>query len=402
MTETSKGGLLAGLRVIEMSHVMAAPTCGLMLADMGAEVIKVERPDGDGVRRNAPHIDGYSAPFTMMNRNKRGIAINTKDAQGLAALRRIVGSADIFIENYRPGAMDHYGIAYDDLKEDFPGLICCSLSGFGKSGPMGHLGGFDLVAQGMSGLMSITGEGHGRPPVKVGSPVTDIAAGILAAMSILGAVIQRQRTGRGQMVDTSLFEAGIALTYWQSAIHLASGEIPGAMGSAHPLMAPYQAFRTSDGWVNVGAASQATWEGLVRCLDDSALGADPRFADNLGRMKHLDELVADLTDRFVLKSTDEWLKLLADFDVPAGPVLDVQQMAVHPQTVARDMIRDVPGGDRPDMKAIGHPVKFSDAETAIHRPAPRIGEHTREVMLESGFSDEEADALIASGAVHQD
>jgi len=403
MSDAVKSGLLDGLRVIEMSHVMAAPTCGLMLADMGADVIKVERSSGgDGVRRNAPHIDGYSAPFTMMNRNKRGIAINTKSAEGLAALRQIIGTADIFIDNYRPGAMEHYGLSFADLKDDFPKLICCSLSGFGKGGPLGQQGGFDLVAQGMSGLMSYTGEGAGRPPVKVGSPVTDITAGILAAMSILGAVIQRQRTGLGQMVDTSLFEAGVALSYWQSAIHLASGEIPGAMGSAHPLMAPYQAFQTSDGWINVGAASQATWEGLVRCLDDPALGEDPRFRDNLGRMEHLDELVADLTERFVKHSTDDWLALLEKFDVPAGPVLNVAQMAVHPQTVARDMIRDVPGGDRPDMKAIGHPVKFSAADTDIKRPAPRLGEHSREVLLECGFSADDADALITSGAVLQD
>ena len=402
MIKKTEGGLLAGLRVVEMSHVMAAPTCGLMLADMGADVIKVERPDGDGVRRNAPHIDGYSAPFTMMNRNKRGIAINTKSPEGLDVLRRIIGEADIFIENYRPGAMEHYGIGYEQLKDDFPRLVYCSLSGYGKTGPLRHLGGFDLVAQGMSGLMSVTGEGAGRPPVKVGSPVTDITGGILAAMSILAAIHQREKTGQGQMVETSLLEAGIALTYWQSAIHLASGEIPGAMGSAHPLMAPYQAFQTSDGWVNVGAASQATWEGLVKCLDEPALGNDPRYADNLGRMKHLDELVEELSKYFVQKTTDEWLARLAEYDVPAGPVLDVKQMAEHPQTIARDMIRDVPGGDRPDMRAIGHPVKFSDAETNINCPAPRIGEHTRDVMLESGFSAEEADGLIASGAVHQD
>jgi crotonobetainyl-CoA:carnitine CoA-transferase CaiB-like acyl-CoA transferase len=398
-----KTGLLAGLRVIEMSHVMAAPTCGMMLADMGADVIKVERvPGGDGVRRNAPHIDGYSAPFTMMNRNKRGFAVNTKTPEGLAALRRLIGGADIFIENYRPGAMHHYGIGYDDLKADFPALVYCSLSGFGKGGPLGQQGGFDLVAQGMSGLMSFTGEGAGRPPVKVGSPVTDITAGILAAMSILGAIVQRGQTGKGQSVETSLFEAGIALSYWQSAIHLASGEIPGAMGSAHPLMAPYQAFQTSDGWINVGAASQATWEGLVKCLDDPGLGEDPRFVDNLGRMKHLDDLVADLTTRFAKKSTDDWLALLEEYDVPAGPVLDVKQMALHPQTTARNMIRDVPGGDRPDMKAIGHPVKFSEADTEITRPAPRLGEHTREVLLEGGFSEEEADVLITAGAVVQD
>ena len=240
------GGLLAGIRVIEFSHVMAAPTCGMMLADMGADVIKVERlPGGDSVRGSAPFTDDVSAPFTMMNRNKRGLALDLRSEDGKAVFQRLIEGADVFIENYRMGAADHYGVGYTEMQAANPRLVYCSVSGFGRTGPYAERGGFDLVAQGMSGLMSITGEGPGRPPVKVGAPVTDITAGILAAMGILGAIIKRGQTRRGQLVDTSLFEAGITHTYWQSAIFMASGVLPEAMGSAHPLMAPYQAFETA-------------------------------------------------------------------------------------------------------------------------------------------------------------
>ena len=259
--------MLDGLRVIELSHVMAAPTCGLMLSDMGADVIKVERlPGGDDIRNLAPFVDGVSNPFAMMNRNKRGIALNLRTDGGKSVLKKLILDADVFIENYRAGVMEHYGVGHDQVKDGNSKLIYCSVSGYGRTGPLADKGGFDLVAQGMSGLMSITGEGAGRPPVKVGAPVTDITAGTLAAMGILGALVSRGRTGKGQYLDTSLFEAGIMHTYWQSSIYFGSGEVPEAMGSAHPLMAPYQAFQTLDGWINVGSANQGLWEKLVVLL----------------------------------------------------------------------------------------------------------------------------------------
>ena len=224
---------------------MAAPTCGLMLSDMGADVIKVERlPNGDDIRKLAPFVEGVSSPFVMMNRNKRGIAIDLKSSEGQAVLKDLIKDADILIENYRQGAVEAFGVGYEEVKQFNERLIYCSISGFGRTGPYSSKGGFDLVAQGMSGLMSVTGEGADRPPVKVGAPVTDITAGVLGAMGVLGALFKRGKTGKGQLVDTSLFEAGIMHTFWQSSIYFGSGEIPKAMGSAHPLMAPYQAFKT--------------------------------------------------------------------------------------------------------------------------------------------------------------
>src|SRR5215475_8170119 len=261
MNGKTRSGPLSGMKVIELAHIMAGPVCGLMLADMGASIIKVEKhPGGDDSRGFLPPaIEGESAAFMMMNRNKRGIALDLKTDAGKEVLRRLLADADAVIENYRTGTMERLGFGYETLRKSNPGLIYCSLSGFGRTGPYAERGGFDLIAQGMSGLMSITGEGPGRPPVKCGAPVTDITAGILAAMGILAAYTHRLKTGEGQAVDTSLFEAGIVHTYWQSAICFATGVPPGPMGSAHPLSAPYQAFQTADGWITIGAANQANW-----------------------------------------------------------------------------------------------------------------------------------------------
>jgi crotonobetainyl-CoA:carnitine CoA-transferase CaiB-like acyl-CoA transferase len=279
-------GPLEGVKVIELAHIMAGPTCGMMLADMGADVIKVERvPGGDDSRRMVPPVmDGESAAFLMMNRNKRGIALDLKSDRGKQVLRRLIKDADVVIENYRQGTMDRLGVGYEELARLNPGLIYCEISGFGRTGPYAERGGFDLIAQGMSGLMSVTGEGPQRPPVKCGAPMTDITAGILAAMGVLGAYVNKLHTGRGQRVDTSLFEAGIVHTFWQSAITFATGTPPGAMGSAHPLNAPYEAFATADGWVTVGAANQRNWLKLLTALQAEQLQDDPRFASNDARM----------------------------------------------------------------------------------------------------------------------
>ena len=400
MNETTDVSLLAGLKVLEFSHVMAAPTCGIMLADMGGDVVKVERaPHGDFLRDSAPMVDGRSAPFAMVNRNKRSLALDMRNQEGRATLRRLMASADVFIENYRTGAVAHYGIAYEQIKDACPQLIYLSLSGFGQTGPYASRGGFDLVTQGMSGLMSVTGEGPQRPPVKVGSPITDIGAGILSAMAILAAVIQRQRTGRGQFLDTSLFEAGITMTYWQSAIYHASGEIPRAMGSAHPLIAPYQAFQCADGWLNLGAANQNNWEKVVAIIGALELLEDPRFADSNLRLRNRVALEEILNAHFEKRTVAQWLEELEAAGVPAGPVYDVAQMSADPQTQARNMIREVSDPDGPTQRVIGHPVKFSDAETEIRYPAPRLGQHSREVLTEYGLSSDEIEALVGEGAV---
>ncbi len=394
-------GPLVGVKVIELAHVMAGPCCGLMLADMGADVIKLERaPGGEDSRRFLPpDIGGESAAFLMMNRNKRGIVVDLKTAGGSRVARRLLADADVVIENYRKGTMERLGLGYESLRETNPGLIYCEISGFGRTGPYAERGGFDLIAQGMSGLMSITGEAPGRPPVKCGAPMTDITAGILGAMGVLAAYIHRAKTGRGQRVDTSLFEAGIVHTYWQSAIALASGTAPVPMGSAHPLNAPYQAFETTDGWITLGAANQANWLKLLDLIEAPGLGADARFADNQGRITHRVELAEALAPIIRTRPSADWLARLEAAGVPAGPVLDVAEMHRDPQTLAREMVTQAPHTALGSVETLGGPVKFSATPGGITRGAPLLGEHTREVLAEHGYSENEIEALIGDGAV---
>ena len=394
-------GPLAGVTVIELAHIMAGPVCGLMLADLGAEVIKVEKvPGGDDTRRTLPpDIDGESAAFMMMNRNKRGIAVDLKTEAGQAVVRRLILQADVVVENHRRGTMERFGLGYEALSRENPGLIYCSLSGFGRSGPYADRAGFDLIAQGMSGLMSITGEGHGRPPVKVGAPVTDITAGILGALGIAAAYAQRLRSGQGQQVDTSLFEAGIVHTYWQSAMCFATGESPGPMGSAHPLNAPYEAFETADGWITVGAANQANWERLVEVLGEPALAADPRFRDNRARMAHREDLATRLAGLFRTRGSAAWLAALDAAGVPAGPVQSIAEMQADPQALSRDMVTEVAHRRLGPVRTLGLPLKFSGTPGGLRRAAPLYGEHSRAVLAEHGWSGAEIEDLIATGVV---
>ena len=398
------GGPLTGLKVIELAHIMAGPACGLMLADMGADVIKVEKvPGGDDSRRFLPpDIDGESAAFMMMNRNKRGIAVNLKEPGGKKVIKRLFKTADVVIENYRIDTMDKLGLGYDDLIKENPGLIYCAISGFGRTGPYAERGGFDLIAQGMSGLMSITGEGPGRPPVKMGAPITDITAGILGAMAVSAAYAHKLKTGEGQKIDTSLFEAGIVHTYWQSAIGLATGVAPGPMGSAHPLNGPYQAFQTTDGWITLGAANQKNWLRMLDVLDAPEIADDPRFAENSDRMTFLKELEDLLGAIFAKHSTEDWLARLDAAGVPAGPVLNVNEMHKDPQTVARDMVVEVDHAQVGPVKTLGIPVKFSETPVQVTSSAPVYGQHTREVLSEYGFDEGEIDTLVAAGAVVAD
>ncbi len=397
----SASGPLSGLKVIELAHIMAGPVCGQLLADMGAEVIKVEKvPGGDDTRRMIPpEVGGESAAFMILNRNKRGTAINLKSEAGKEVLRKLLSTADVIIENFRVGTMERLGLGYETLRQHNPGLIYCQITGFGRTGPYAERAGFDLIAQGISGLMSVTGEGAGRPPIKAGVPVGDISAGILSAMGILAAYIHRLKSGEGQLVDTSLLEAGIINTAWVSAIFLATGISPGALGSAHPMAAPYQAIQTSDGWINIGAANQANWSRLVEVIGIPELAEDPRFVDNAARMQNLPPLIDVLTTRFKQHKTADWLTRLEAVGVPAGPVLSVGDMLKDPQVLARDMVVEVEHSRLGPVKALGSPVKFSRTPTNTGRGAPLLGEHTREILDEYGYSDSEIEALAAAGDV---
>src|SRR5829696_9881863 len=394
-------GPLSGLKVVDLTHVMAGPTCTLMLADMGAEVIKIEKiPAGDDTRYMVPpKIGDVAASFLMMNRNKKGIALDLKTPGGAKVLRRLIESADVLVENFGPGVMDRLGFGYADISKKHPKLIYCSLSGFGRTGPYKHRRGFDLVAQAMSGIMSFTGERPDGPPVKCGAPLSDITAGILAAMGILAAYAHRLKTGEGQWVETSLFEAALVQTYWQSAIALATGEAPQAMGSAHPLNAPYQSFEAQDGWIVVGGANQRNWLRTLEAIGAPELADDPRFPDNAGRMAHLSELEEEFAKRLRTKPAAHWLRLLEEKGVPCGPVNDMLQALSDPQTLAREMVVDVEHTTLGPVKTLGLPVKFSATPGKVRTGAPLYGQHTREILAEYGFSPEEIDTFIEEGAV---
>ncbi|HZP79581.1 MAG TPA: CoA transferase [Pseudolabrys sp.] len=399
--ETRPQGPLAGLKVVDLTHVMAGPTCTLMLADMGAEVIKIEKaPAGDDTRHSVPpKIGDEAASFLMMNRNKRGIVLDLKTAGGKEILRRLVSKADVLVENFAPGAMERLGFGYEDLRKEFPALIYCSLSGFGRTGPYKNRRGFDLVAQAMSGIMSFTGERPDGPPVKCGAPLSDITAGILAAMGILAAYAHRLKTGEGQWVETSLFEAALVQTYWQSAIALATGVSPKAMGSAHPLNAPYQAFEASDGWLVCAGANKKHWALLLEALGATELADDPRFVTGADRMGHLKELEAELSKRFRTNTVAHWLRVLDEKGLPCGPVQNMVQALEDPQTIARDMVVEVEHSTLGPVKTIGLPVKFSATPGKVRSGAPVYGEHTRDVLRDYGFSEEQIEAFAKEGAI---
>jgi crotonobetainyl-CoA:carnitine CoA-transferase CaiB-like acyl-CoA transferase len=394
-------GPLTGIKVIDLTHVMAGPTCTLMLADLGGDVIKIEKlPDGDDSRHMIPpKIGDETAAFMMMNRNKRGIVIDLKTEDGKKILGKLIERADVLVENFAAGVMDRLGFGYEDLRDKHPALIYCSLSGFGRTGPYKHRRGFDLVAQAMSGIMSFTGERLDGPPVKCGPPLSDITAGILAAMGILAAYVHRLKTGEGQLVETSLFEAALVQTYWQSAIALATGVAPRAMGSAHPLNAPYQAFEASDSWIVVGGANQKNWLRMLEALGAPELAQDPRFISGADRMAHLHELESELNKRFREKPAQYWLEALGQKGVPCGPVQNMLEALRDPQTLARAMVVDVMHSTLGPVKTIGLPVKFSATPGKVRVGAPRYGEHTREVLRECGFDDNEIDVFEKNGSI---
>ncbi|MEC8856360.1 MAG: CoA transferase [Chloroflexota bacterium] len=391
---------LSGMVVLDLTQIMAGPFCTMVLADMGADVIKVEKPDGgdDNRRMAPPFIKDWSAGFLALNRNKRSLAVDLRNQGGQAMFKRLVEGADAVVENFRPGVMDRLGLGYGTLAAIKPNLVYCSVSGFGNTGPYATKGGFDLVAQGVSGLMSITGH-PSMPPAKVGVPITDISAGLLAANGILCAYIHALKTGQGQRVDTSLMEAGVAYTVWESSVYFADGEVPGPLGSAHRVSAPYQALRTSDGYLNIGAATQPTWEQLCRAIGLEALIEDPHFKLPGDRKAREEELAALLEETFMTDTTSNWLKKLEKAGVVAGPIYNMEQVYKDPQVLAREMLVDLEDPELGTIHNIGIPVKLSLAPGQIRTRAPMLGEHSVEVLLERGFGQSEVDELVAAKVV---
>nr|WP_198151815.1 CoA transferase [Kibdelosporangium sp. MJ126-NF4]CEL19908.1 CAIB/BAIF family protein [Kibdelosporangium sp. MJ126-NF4]CTQ97132.1 CAIB/BAIF family protein [Kibdelosporangium sp. MJ126-NF4] len=392
---------LEQVRVLDISQVMAGAYCSALLADLGADVIKVERPEGDELRNwGADFPGGQSPAYMAVNRNKRGVAIDLRDERGVEAVLRMAEQVDILVENFRPGTLDRMGLGYDTVSHRNPRLVYCSISGFGQDGPYAGRGGYDLVAQGMSGLMSITGEPDGGL-IKVGAPVCDLNAGLLAVQGVLAAYICRLRTGLGQHVDTSLLEAGVALTVWESALYFSTGHVSGPVGSQMRLAAPYEAFRTADGAVTIGTPNQRLWERLVDALELPDLAADPRFTTPGARLANRAALTGHLQAHFVRNTTAYWVDRLTPLGIPAGPVHTVDQVYADPQVRARDMVVEVDHPTAGTVTHIGVPVKFSRTPATIRRPAPLLGQHTREVLAEVGYRRDQIDALLAANVAKE-
>ena len=400
MTAPSVAGPLSGMVILDLTQILAGPMCTMVLADMGADVIKVEKPNGgdDNRRMGPPFVKDWSAGFLAVNRNKRSIALDLRGEAGRGVLRRLVEEADAVVENFRPGVMERLGLGYEELRNVKPSLVYCTISGFGSTGPARNRGGFDLVAQGVSGLMSITGHPN-SPPAKVGVPITDLTAGLFAANGIMAAYIHALKTGEGQMVDTSLMEAGVAYTVWESSVYFAEGEIPGPLGSAHRVSAPYQALRTKDGYLNLGAATQPTWEQLCRAIGREDLTEDERFRNPWDRKAREEELAALLEKTFSTQNTEHWLQLLDEAGVVAGPIYNMEQVYRDPQVLAREMLVDTEDPELGTIHNIGVPVKLSATPGSIRRRAPALGEHSAEILMEHGFSQAEVDSLLAEGVI---
>jgi crotonobetainyl-CoA:carnitine CoA-transferase CaiB-like acyl-CoA transferase len=391
---------LDGIKVLDLTQFMAGPFCTMLLADMGADVIKIEKPSGgDDIRRSGPpFVNGESAAFMGINRNKRSIVIDLKSAEGQAIVRRMAGAADVVVENMRPGTMERMGLGYEDLHRENPALVYCSISGFGTTGPYKDRPGFDLMAQGMSGLMSITGVAGG-PPMRNGPPITDLNAGIYAAFGIMNAYISRLKTGVGQHIDASLLEAGIAYTIWESAMFFATGVPPGPVGSGHHLSAPYQAFTTKDSYIMVGGANQANWERLCGAIGREDLLEEDIFASNALRMQNVVPLEATLQDTLSQQSTAHWLEVLESAGVPCGPINDMAEVFADPQVKARDMVVELEHPLAGTTQNIGVPIKLSETPGSVRTAAPTLGQHTDAILAEYDYAPHDISDLRTRGVI---
>ena len=390
---------LSGFRVLDLTRFLSGPYCTMVLAELGADVIKIEQPHtGDDSRRLAPKIDGESYPFAMPNRSKRSVSLDLKTEQGLAVFRRMAAEADLVIENFRPGVAKRLGIGYDDLKALREDILYCSISGFGQTGPYRDRPGFDIMAQGMVGFLRMTGEPGGRP-AKVGIAINDISAGATAIYSIMAAEMHRRATGEGQYMDISLVDAGLAWAVWESGAYFGAGEVPQPTGTRHRRSTPYQAFRTSDGYVTIGAANDRLWLRLLTALEKPEWATDPRFATLPDRMANIDELEREIEAITTTRTTDEWIKRVDEAGVPCGPVLTFDETLSDPHVIARDMIAELEHPIIGEMRTIGPPTKFSGLDFTVRGPAPWLGQHTAEVLRETGLTDDEIQALFTDEVV---
>jgi crotonobetainyl-CoA:carnitine CoA-transferase CaiB-like acyl-CoA transferase len=392
---------LDGIRVLEVGNYMAGPFCGMQLADLGADVVKIEDPrGGDLSRRLEPITDGESGNFVRLNRSKRSIALDLKTEAGKDVFRRLATRADVIVENLRPGTMRDLGLAPQDLLHANPRLVYAAVTGWGLDGPYADRPALDIVVQAMSGLMSVTGE-EGGAPAKVGVAISDLTAGLYATIGVMGALAVREREGRGQMVDVSMFESSVSLAVWEAGTYFTTGDVPRAAGSAHRLVGPYQAVRAADGHFVLGATTPPNWTAFCRALGLERLERDPRFADASARRAHADQLIPLIEELTAARPAAHWLALLRDAGVPCGEIQDYAAVFNDPHLLARDFFVDLAHPRLGTVRALGTPLRFGSSRARIERAGPLLGEHTREVLAEAGCDPDETQRLLSSGAAHE-
>jgi len=384
--------------VLDLTQVMAGPYSAMVLADLGADVIKVEPPGGDSTRQMPGAVGSDTPAFNAVNRGKRSIVVDLKTDDGRGVVSRLARASDILIENYRPGVMTSLGLGYAALARENPRLVYASISGYGQTGPASHKGGFDLIAQGVSGIMSVTGE-PGGAPVKAGVPLTDLGAGLFAVIGILAAIEARHRTGAGQYVDTSLADAGVALSVWEATEYFGGAGVPTALGSAHRMNAPYQAIRCADGYLTLGGANERIFRRICDVLGHPEWAAAPEFADNASRVRHRAALAARIEAVTSQQPRSHWLSLFDANEIPCGPINTYAQVFADAQVRAREMVVETDHPTLGHIRSLGSPIKMSATPPEVRRRAPLLGEHTDEVLAEIGFSLEEIAALRAARVV---
>jgi crotonobetainyl-CoA:carnitine CoA-transferase CaiB-like acyl-CoA transferase len=391
---------LTGITVVDLTRVLAGPYCTMLLGDMGAEVIKIERPDGGDDTRGfgPPYLNGESAMFLAINRNKQSLTLNLKHAEAKEILSKLIERADVLVENFRPGTMANLGFDYEAVNRLNPRIIYCSISGFGQTGPYAYRGGYDTIAQAMSGIMSATGHPD-MPPVKAGVPIADIGTGMFAALGIVCAYVARQRTGEGQLVDTSLLDTSIALSLVESATFLAGGELPSPLGSTHRRNAPHGAFRTQDGYIAIAADSAHFWTRFCQIMGLEALLEDLRFKTNADRVANKQVLQGLIERVTTTREGSYWLEKLEAEEIPCGPVNDYAEVFKDPHVRAREMLLEVEHPVAGQVKMTGINVKLSKTPGAMRLPAPMLGQHTRQVLHMLGYRDEAIDQLQAAGVI---
>jgi len=395
------GGPLAGLRVIDLTRVLAGPLASQFLGDLGAEILKVEPPGkGDETRGFAPFVGGESHYFVGLNRGKRSLVIDLRQPEGAEILRGLVAQADVLIENFRPGVMERLGLGAEALMALNPRLVYCAISGFGLTGPLRDKPSFDIVTQALTGVLSVNGE-QGRLPVKLGLPIGDMSGGIFGAIAILSALHERAATGRGRLIDVSLYDGTMSLLGYLSQLTFLTGTDPKPMGSAHPSVVPYDGFPATDGTIIIACLADSFWPKLCRALGCPEMGADPRFATMALRREHRAEIEPRIAAITATRSVADWQRLLEEHDVPHAPVLSVTEALAHPHAAAREMVVEVDHPACGPLRVLGRPIKFPGERQAPLEPPPMFGQHTAEVLRrELGLTEAQMDKLRALGVIH--